>query len=84
MLSARGELCLMVDADGATQFSDLGKLIEDIKRIEKNEEGVVVGSRSHLVTTEAVVKVKHSPFQLQRLSYSNILFEFRDHLLETF
>ncbi|CAO0803344.1 unnamed protein product [Mucor circinelloides] len=56
MLSARGELCLMVDADGATQFSDLGKLIEDIKRIEKDGQGVVVGSRSHLVTTEAVVK----------------------------
>lgn len=57
MLAARGELCLMVDADGATQFSDLGKLVEDIKRIEKNGQGVVVGSRSHLVTTEAVVKV---------------------------
>ncbi|CAO3640764.1 unnamed protein product [Mucor fragilis] len=56
MLAARGELCLMVDADGATQFSDLGKLVEDIKRIEKNGQGVVVGSRSHLVTTEAVVK----------------------------
>lgn len=62
MLSARGELCLMVDADGATQFSDLGKLIEDIKRIEKNGEAVVVGSRSHLVTTEAVVKVKPPNF----------------------
>lgn len=62
MLSARGELCLMVDADGATQFSDLGKLIEDIKRIEKNGEAVVVGSRSHLVTTEAVVKVKPPHF----------------------
>lgn len=58
MLSARGELCLMVDADGATQFSDLGKLVEDMKRIEKDGRGVVVGSRSHLVTTEAVVKVR--------------------------
>lgn len=56
-MAARGELCLMVDADGATQFSDLGKLVEEIKMIEKNGKGVAIGSRSHLVTTEAVVKV---------------------------
>ncbi|GAA5815876.1 hypothetical protein MFLAVUS_009395 [Mucor flavus] len=56
ILAARGELCLMVDADGATQFSDLGKLVEEIKMIEKNGKGVAIGSRSHLVTTEAVVK----------------------------
>ena len=58
MLVSRGEFCLMVDADGATQFSDLGKLVEEIKSIEKNGQGIAVGSRSHLVTTEAVVKVK--------------------------
>lgn len=57
MLVARGEFLLMVDADGATKFSDLGKLLLEIKKIEKNGQGVVVGSRSHLVTTEAVVKV---------------------------
>ncbi|KAI9485894.1 MAG: nucleotide-diphospho-sugar transferase [Benjaminiella poitrasii] len=56
MLSARGELCLMVDADGATKFSDLGKLLDEMRQIEKDGKGVVVGSRSHLVTTEAVVK----------------------------
>ncbi|KAI8360830.1 nucleotide-diphospho-sugar transferase [Blakeslea trispora] len=56
MLAARGEYCLMVDADGATQFSDLGQLLKEMKRIEKNGYGVVIGSRSHLVTTEAVVK----------------------------
>lgn len=47
----------MVDADGATQFSDLGKLVSEIKMIEKDGHGVAIGSRSHLVTTEAVVKV---------------------------
>jgi dolichyl-phosphate beta-glucosyltransferase len=57
MLSAQGEYCLMVDADGATQFSDLGKLLDEMKKIENNGHGIVVGSRSHLVTTEAVVKV---------------------------
>ncbi|KAI7892355.1 nucleotide-diphospho-sugar transferase [Mucor mucedo] len=56
VLAARGELCLMVDADGATQFSDLGKLVSEIKMIEKDGQGVAIGSRSHLVTTEAVVK----------------------------
>ncbi|RCI03887.1 dolichyl-phosphate beta-glucosyltransferase [Rhizopus stolonifer] len=56
MLAARGELCLMVDADGATQFSDLGQLLKEIKKIEKNGYGIAIGSRSHLVTTEAVVK----------------------------
>lgn len=58
MLAARGELCLMVDADGATKFSDLQKLVDSIKKTEKNCLAVAVGSRSHLVTTDAVVKVK--------------------------
>ncbi|KAI9320165.1 nucleotide-diphospho-sugar transferase [Dichotomocladium elegans] len=53
MLSARGEQCLMVDADGATRFSDLTKLEE---AIQDKEVAIAVGSRSHLVTTEAVVK----------------------------
>jgi dolichyl-phosphate beta-glucosyltransferase len=47
----------MVDADGATRFSDLGKLEAEMKNIEKDGFGVAVGSRSHLVSTEAVVKV---------------------------
>lgn len=57
MLAARGELCLMVDADGATKFSDLEKLIEAVEKSEKDGQAVAVGSRSHLVTTDAVVKV---------------------------
>lgn len=72
----------MVDADGATQFSDLGKLVEDIKRIEKDGQGVVVGSRSHLVTTEAVVKVSMAAvvtIWFQSDNPSN-----RDPLFETF
>lgn len=60
----------MVDADGATQFSDLGKLVEEIKIIEKNGQGVAIGSRSHLVSTEAVVKVnkrmKHTTTKSKR------------------
>lgn len=56
ILGCRGELCLMVDADGATKFSDLDKLLEELVHIQKDDYAVVVGSRSHLVSTEAVVK----------------------------
>ncbi|CAE6452225.1 unnamed protein product [Rhizoctonia solani] len=52
MLHARGKRMLMVDADGASKFSDLDKLWAAM------DEGadVVCGSRAHLVGTEAVVK----------------------------
>ncbi|KAI9244812.1 nucleotide-diphospho-sugar transferase [Phascolomyces articulosus] len=56
MLCARGERCLMVDADGATKFADLQKLEAALDKITKDGHGVAVGSRSHLVSTEAVVK----------------------------
>eukprot|EP00056_Hartaetosiga_gracilis_P005480 m.1227 g.1227 ORF g.1227 m.1227 type:complete len:301 (+) comp1217_c0_seq1:32-934(+) len=48
MLSARGHRMLMVDADGATEIKDLEKLMEEMDRIEKDGNGVVVGSRAHL------------------------------------
>ncbi|OCH86549.1 Alg5-prov protein [Obba rivulosa] len=67
MLHARGRRLLMVDADGATRFADLEVLWRDMDIVLKRqgtlreadgEEGaaVVVGSRAHLVKTEAVVK----------------------------
>lgn len=47
VLSSRGELVLFADADGATKFSDLGKLM-----IAMNESdckpAIVIGSRAHL------------------------------------
>lgn len=62
MLVARGERCLMVDADGATRFADLAKLEKDLEKIALDDDhGIAVGSRSHLVATEAVVKVKCTP-----------------------
>jgi dolichyl-phosphate beta-glucosyltransferase len=57
MLAARGEICLMVDADGATKFSDLDDLEEKLSKCEKDGYGIAVGSRSHLVSTDAVVQV---------------------------
>jgi len=50
MLAGRGKYLLMVDADGATEISDLGRLLERIKKIEKDGHGIVVGSRAHLAS----------------------------------
>ncbi|CAG8528510.1 6784_t:CDS:2 [Dentiscutata erythropus] len=52
-----GKTILFADADGATKFSDheiLEKRLFEV--IDKNEFGVAVGSRAHLVNTEVVVK----------------------------
>ncbi|KAI0730411.1 glycosyltransferase family 2 protein [Earliella scabrosa] len=57
MLHARGRRLLMVDADGASRFEDLEQLWEAMDEIAPGgEPAVVVGSRAHLVKTEAVVK----------------------------
>ena len=58
MLHGRGRRLLMVDADGASRFEDLELLWKAMDEIAPKEEAaVVVGSRAHLVKTEAVVKV---------------------------
>ena len=44
----RGENLLFADADGATTFEDLGKLEEDLAKIEVDGHGLVCGSRAHL------------------------------------
>ena len=50
MFSARGEYLLMVDADGATQFSDLDKVAASLKTLaaDATVPGIAVGSRAHL------------------------------------
>lgn len=57
MQYTRGEYILMVDADGATRFSDLDALQVKLKATEQDGLGVAVGSRAHMVKTDAVVKV---------------------------
>lgn len=57
MQYTRGKYLLMVDADGATRFSDLDPLLERLEQELKNGLGVAIGSRAHLVKTDAVVKV---------------------------
>ena len=61
MRHARGQYIVFADADGASRFSDLAKLVEGCKKIEDNDgRGVAIGSRAHLVGSEAVVKVRHT------------------------
>lgn len=53
----RGAYALFADADGATRFSDLGKLVEGCEEVIDGEyRGVAIGSRGHLVGSEAVVR----------------------------
>ena len=57
MRHARGQYVLFADADGASKFPDLSKLITACQEIEDSDaRGVAVGSRAHLVGSEAVVK----------------------------
>lgn len=54
----RGAYTVFADADGASKFEDLKKLVEGCKEVEDSSaRGIAVGSRSHLVGSEAVVKV---------------------------
>lgn len=57
MRHARGQYVVFADADGASRFSDLGKLVEGCERVQDAKgRAVSVGSRAHMVGTEAVVK----------------------------
>lgn len=57
MRHARGAYVIFADADGASKFSDLEKLLTACREIEDDGgRGVAVGSRAHLVGSEAVVK----------------------------
>ena len=59
MRHIRGKYAVFADADGASKFEDLGKLIRASKEVEDlHGRGVAVGSRAHLVGSEAVVKVR--------------------------
>lgn len=56
---ARGHHVLFADADGATRFSDVTRLMEGCEGVEDTSgRGVAIGSRAHLVGSEAVVKVR--------------------------
>lgn len=57
MLHSRGRRLLMVDADGASRFEDLELLWNAMDGLApENGLAMVVGSRAHLVKTDAVVR----------------------------
>lgn len=58
MRHVRGQYVVFADADGASKFEDLGKLVGACRDVEDAKgRGVAVGSRAHMVGSEAVVKV---------------------------
>ncbi|MBA7492099.1 hypothetical protein ES702_02648 [subsurface metagenome] len=61
MRHARGAYIVFADADGASHFPDLGRLVAGCDKA-KDAQGraVGVGSRAHMVGTEAVVKVSRA------------------------
>lgn len=57
MRHVRGEYVVFADADGASKFNDLGKLVAACSSAkDARGRAVAVGSRAHLVGSEAVVK----------------------------
>lgn len=57
MRHVRGKYAVFADADGASKFEDLGRLLRELKKVQDLEgRGVAVGSRAHLVGSEEVVK----------------------------
>ncbi|GMM29165.1 dolichyl-phosphate beta-glucosyltransferase [Martiniozyma asiatica (nom. inval.)] len=54
---ATGKYRIFADADGATRFSDISKLLNEIQKFENEDTpAVAIGSRAHMVNTDAVVK----------------------------
>ncbi|PNS19566.1 hypothetical protein CAC42_7410 [Sphaceloma murrayae] len=57
MRHARGEYVVFADADGASRFSDLAGLVDGCEKVRDSQgRAVGIGSRAHLVGSEAVVK----------------------------
>lgn len=63
MRHVRGQYVVFADADGASNFDDLGKLVQACQDVEDaDSRGIAVGSRAHLVGSEAVVKVRRTSY----------------------
>ena len=73
MRHVRGQYIVFADADGASRFEDLGKLVEACKSVEDRlGRGVAIGSRAHLVGSEAVVKVRLISVLIPVLTYESL------------
>jgi dolichyl-phosphate beta-glucosyltransferase len=80
----RGAYAVFADADGASKFEDLKKLVKGCREVEDGTgRGIAVGSRAHMVGTEAVVKVRSCnhifPSQTPLTISSEISFEKRSN-----
>lgn len=76
MRHVRGKYVVFADADGASKFDDLEKMVTKMKELEaKDQDGraVVVGSRAHLVGSEAVVKVRLLAFTTFSALHTNFI-----------
>lgn len=73
MLHGRGRRLLMVDADGASRFEDLELLWKAMDETTSGDgPAVAIGSRAHLVKTEAVVKVCTNSVCAQALWFTDV------------
>ncbi|KAK7202822.1 nucleotide-diphospho-sugar transferase [Myxozyma melibiosi] len=55
MQRARGDFIIFADADGASKFSDIRSLHSELIKLP-GRSGIALGSRAHMVKTDAVVK----------------------------
>jgi dolichyl-phosphate beta-glucosyltransferase len=54
----RGQYAIFADADGASTFSDISKLVQGCQEVQDEPcRGIAVGSRAHMVGSDAVIKV---------------------------
>lgn len=56
LLHGSGKYMLFADADGATTFSDVRKLLDNLESQPEEKAAVAIGLRAHMVNTDAVVK----------------------------
>jgi dolichyl-phosphate beta-glucosyltransferase len=56
VIVSRGRYILMADADGATEISELKKLENELRVLERDGHGIACGSRHHLVDQSVVTK----------------------------
>jgi len=75
MRHVRGEYAIFADADGASRFEDLAALVAACEKA-KDAKGraVAIGSRAHLVGSEAVVKVRQDSDSKRGFSLLTVLF----------
>ena len=73
---ARGQYVVFADADGATKFDDLEHLVKAARKAaDSRGRAMAIGSRAHLVGSEATVKV--------RLSFCHTQPRLSNHSLQT-